>query len=78
VEKEFHLEIIQVKEKREQRQPQVGFSQAKPQERVALYGVFCIVFLYVYMGLVETSAYMQGVLKVCTYTSKNMQIWVVQ
>jgi hypothetical protein len=39
-----------VKEKREQRQLQVGFSKAKPQERFVLYGVFRIVFSYVYAG----------------------------
>jgi hypothetical protein len=50
VDKEFHLEIIQVKEKRQQRHPQVGFSQTKPQERVAPYIVFHTVFPYVYVS----------------------------
>jgi hypothetical protein len=48
----------QVKEKREQRQPQVGFSQVKPQERVVSYGFFRTVFLYMYGSSVETGVYM--------------------
>jgi hypothetical protein len=34
VEKDCHLKIIQVKEKREKRQSHVGFIGLKPQERV--------------------------------------------
>jgi hypothetical protein len=40
VKKDLHLEIIQVKEKREQRHTQVGFNRRKPQERVKLYDSF--------------------------------------
>jgi hypothetical protein len=40
----------QVKEKREQRQPQVGFSRAKPQERVKSYKFFHTILEVVYTG----------------------------
>jgi hypothetical protein len=40
----------QVKEKRVKRQPEVGFGQLKPQERIVSYKYFNIVFPYIYMG----------------------------
>jgi hypothetical protein len=40
VNKDLHLEIIQVKEKREQRHTQVCFNIRKTQESVGVYGAF--------------------------------------
>jgi hypothetical protein len=70
----------QIKEKREQRLSQVGFSQAKPQERVASYKVFPYrIFMYMYMGASgDRRMYMGCVVGTVTYISKSMQIWVVQ
>jgi hypothetical protein len=62
-----------VKEKREQRQPQVGFSRAKPQERVESYKVFRIVLEVMYMQVsVETGTYTWVCLRKGAYTSKSV------
>jgi hypothetical protein len=45
--------IYQVKEKREERQPQVGFNRAKPHERVASYKVFCTILEVLYVRIVN-------------------------
>jgi hypothetical protein len=49
VEKKFHIEVIQVKEEREKKQPQVGFSQQKPEEKVRLYGAYHMNVLHRHM-----------------------------
>jgi hypothetical protein len=67
VEAYVHIEIIHVKEKREQRYPQVGFIQVKPQERVASYEVFCTGFPYMYVGA-------SGGRNVYTWELKDMPI----
>jgi hypothetical protein len=50
VKKDLHLEIIQVKEKREQRHTQVGFNRRKPQESVGAYRAFHTGFPYTSTG----------------------------
>jgi hypothetical protein len=47
---DLHVEIIQVKEKREKRHTQVGFNIRKPQESVGAYQYFCIGFMYTSVG----------------------------
>jgi hypothetical protein len=48
VEKEFHLEVIQVKEEREKKEVAGGFQRTEPEERKESYISGCMGFLYTY------------------------------
>jgi hypothetical protein len=51
VDKDFHLEVIQVKEEREQKHPHVGFRGQKPQGREKSYEACHTCFLYTSVSL---------------------------
>ena len=62
MEKDFHLEVIQFKEEREQRQSQVDFKGLKPERSATPYESVRMDFSYMYTGHNEDSG-------VCTRVS---------